>query len=120
MDNNCGTCRFKSWPPTDPDRCKECVFTIGLPYWQPRNQSEEITAGAIRQSVEKHCFWEQDEDGIWQTDCGKQFYFDDSSTPEDTGMIYCCFCRKPLKEIEYREHWEDYDDEDLPYPGDSE
>jgi len=69
--------------------------------------------------LEKHCFWEQDEDGIWQTDCGEMFEIE-TGTPLENKMKYCCFCAKPIKEIEYREHWEDYDDEDLPYPGDSE
>jgi rRNA maturation endonuclease Nob1 len=43
------------------------------------------------------CRWIADEDGNWQTDCGKLFVIFDG-TPADNQMKFCCYCGKPIRE----------------------
>ena len=44
------------------------------------------------------CSWvEQDEGECWETSCGKIFVFNYGS-PSENGMIFCCYCGKPLVE----------------------
>lgn len=42
-----------------------------------------------------NCNWSEDVDGLWQTSCGKQFEFNDS-TPLENGAKFCLYCGKPL------------------------
>lgn len=45
------------------------------------------------------CQWYNDDvggDSIWQTECKKEFYFDDSSRPDENSFKFCPFCGKGL------------------------
>ena len=54
--------------------------------------NEAEAAGA-----KKECRWTEDDDGIWQTDCGEAFTFIDAG-PKENSMRYCCYCGKQLVE----------------------
>jgi hypothetical protein len=45
----------------------------------------------------EECAWRKDE-GYWETDCKNEFTINEG-TPEENGMIYCCFCGKKIKEF---------------------
>ena len=52
-------------------------------------------------SDEQHpCVWTEDEDGNYETDCGQMFCFIEGG-PTDNGMKFCCYCGKPLKEVNH-------------------
>ena len=42
------------------------------------------------------CAWGKDEDGIYQTDCGECFVFNDDG-PKENGFKFCPYCGKTLK-----------------------
>ena len=44
------------------------------------------------------CTWTEDDDGNWSTDCGEMFTLIDA-TPQDNGMIYCCYCGDVLRQV---------------------
>jgi len=46
------------------------------------------------------CVWAEDENGIYETECGNAFELNDG-TPADNGMTYCCYCGKLIKESFY-------------------
>ena len=48
-----------------------------------------------------NCNWDQDEDGIWQTDCGELFEINEG-TPGDNGMKFCCYCGRNLIERPFK------------------
>jgi len=50
----------------------------------------------------KTCTWKEDEDGNWQTKCGKTFVTNYGG-PKDNGFKFCCFCGNKLRQIEYKE-----------------
>lgn len=51
------------------------------------------------QLLEKACCgWEQDDDGIWQTECGNAFELN-AGTPEDNHMEFCPYCGKVLIDL---------------------
>ena len=54
--------------------------------------------------TQETCTWAQDDEGgdVWNTDCHQIFCLGDGG-PKDNGMMFCCFCGKPLVEIP----WED-------------
>lgn len=45
------------------------------------------------------CWWSQDgeDSDLWQTSCRHWFRLDDGP-PSDNGMVYCCFCAKPIED----------------------
>jgi hypothetical protein len=51
-----------------------------------------------REAMTQHtaCRWEEDEDGVWSTDCGQEFVFIDSG-PRENKMLFCCYCGALLK-----------------------
>ena len=51
------------------------------------------------------CEWTEDEDGIWETDCGNMHVFLDSG-PDENGYIYCPYCGKKVGEKKYEEKGE--------------
>lgn len=41
------------------------------------------------------CEWEEDDyrgSGVFVTDCGTAFIFEEASTPVESDMRFCCFC----------------------------
>ena len=43
---------------------------------------------------EEFCRWDG-LSGLWITDCGR-YYVINEGTPEENGMIYCCYCGKKI------------------------
>lgn len=43
------------------------------------------------------CNWKQDEDGVWETECGESFELNEGS-PHDNGFRFCMYCGMPLVE----------------------
>jgi hypothetical protein len=48
------------------------------------------------------CYWTADEEGNWETSCGKLHCIIEG-TPKENSMAYCCYCGKGLTEIPYQE-----------------
>ena len=48
----------------------------------------------------KDCSWRAEEDGIWHTLCDRYWEFSNHDGPTDNGMKFCCYCGKPLKEMQ--------------------
>jgi len=52
------------------------------------------------------CKWKQVDDwnnsSVWDTDCGNAFTIE-NGTPLDNEMKFCCYCGKPLEQIEAEE-----------------
>jgi hypothetical protein len=46
------------------------------------------------------CRWTEDEDGVYDTDCGNKFMFTDDG-PVANKMRFCGYCGKPLKEVKF-------------------
>jgi hypothetical protein len=44
------------------------------------------------------CRWKEDEDGLWNTDCGQIFETIDG-TPAENKMVFCPFCGAHLEEV---------------------
>lgn len=44
------------------------------------------------------CQWAQDDDGIWQTECGNAFEIM-NGTPKENEFNYCTYCGKELCEV---------------------
>lgn len=51
------------------------------------------------------CLWEEDEDGLWHTDCHQIHLFFDG-TPTENSYKFCPYCAKPLKEEKYNDQKE--------------
>ena len=49
---------------------------------------------------QKPCSWRAEEDGIWHTLCDRYWEFSNHDGPTDNGMKFCCYCGKPLKEMQ--------------------
>lgn len=46
------------------------------------------------------CTWTQDQDGVWDTECGGRFEVMEC-TPHENQMNYCPYCGKSLREVQY-------------------
>ena len=55
------------------------------------------------------CTWQEDEDGVWWTNCNEGHVLLEGS-PYENLMTYCCYCGQPLLESPYTEP---LDDEEL-------
>jgi hypothetical protein len=45
------------------------------------------------------CVWGEDDDGVFDTDCGNRFVFN-AGKPGDNGFMFCPYCGKNIKVIE--------------------
>lgn len=48
------------------------------------------------------CEWTEDEDGCWNSACGRKFEYIEG-TPRENSVRYCPYCGKSLREIRYHE-----------------
>lgn len=50
------------------------------------------------------CKWRENEDGIWDTECGRDYWFDPYIflKPSDSGQ-YCSNCGNKIKELSFEE-----------------
>lgn len=46
------------------------------------------------------CDWKEDEEGAWHTGCDGMFEINEG-TPMLNDMAFCCYCGKPLNQIDY-------------------
>ncbi len=58
--------------------------------------------GTLYYSKQKNCTWKEDEDGNWQTKCGKAFVTNYGG-PKENKFKFCCFCGNKLRRVEYKE-----------------
>lgn len=56
---------------------------------------------------DESCTWTETEE-CWETECDESFLLTDG-TPESNGMVYCCFCGKPIVQVALEEDEEDKD-----------
>lgn len=45
------------------------------------------------------CEWKQDENGVWETECGNMFEITEG-TPNENDLKYCPYCGKHLIQID--------------------
>ena len=45
------------------------------------------------------CEWTEDEDGVWDTGCGKAFVLDPYGTPAEHEMAYCPYCGREIRAV---------------------
>ena len=58
--------------------------------------AEKVTKRMIQEiAAENCCAWTEDEDGNWETACGRMFVLVEG-TPSDNSMAFCCYCGKSL------------------------
>lgn len=50
--------------------------------------------------MDETCEWKQDDDGIWDTECGNRFEVMEG-TQHENQMNYCPYCGKSLREVKY-------------------
>lgn len=92
------------------------VMGIGMANWQLRANAfdggnleaaltlikrREAELASIREAPTP-CLWSEDEDGIWDTDCGNAHTFF-SGGPVENSYKFCPYCGKPLEEKKYEE-----------------
>jgi hypothetical protein len=49
--------------------------------------------------VEEWCYWIEDEEGVWVSQCDKMFVLTDGQPPKNHEMMFCCFCGKQIGEL---------------------
>ena len=47
-----------------------------------------------------HCCWKEDEDGVWDTDCGNNHLFI-ADGPIENNAKFCCYCGKSIMALPY-------------------
>ena len=50
--------------------------------------------------MKEKCYWAEDSDGNWETDCGNMFTLI-SGTPIENDFQYCPYCGKEIQERQY-------------------
>ena len=60
-------------------------------------QAADIIDPLLREAKTGKCHWKQDDAGNWDTDCGREFWFEVGG-PKDCLMRFCCYCGKPLSD----------------------
>jgi len=44
----------------------------------------------------RSCQWTEDDDGVWDTECGNAFVFTDGG-PSDNNLLFCPYCGAALR-----------------------
>lgn len=67
--------------------------------WRRATSRSEAIAGVVAESSADsfRCTWTEDDDGVWDTDCGNRFETVEG-TPHENDMLFCCYCGRPLVE----------------------
>lgn len=48
------------------------------------------------------CKWDEDENSVWGTGCGNLHVVNPhKGKPLDNGMVFCCYCGKPIEQVDY-------------------
>jgi len=61
-------------------------------------------AKALVESTTLRCYWTEDDDGIWHSDCGQDWQFIGGG-PEENSVRYCNWCGLPVRAVP----WDDKD-----------
>ena len=48
-------------------------------------------------ALERPCTWQEDEDGVYDTDCGNRFIVSEG-TPAENSMEFCPYCAHRIKD----------------------
>lgn len=64
----------------------------------------DLAMDIARKAESETCKWRENEDGIWNTECGQDYVFDGyaSQKPSDCGQ-YCSNCGKRIKDVCFEE-----------------
>ena len=82
-----GQCAFESWADIRPELVKFARAVLAK--WGTPQQE-------VRDSLT--CEWtHNDDDGYWDTSCGKAWRFDDGGGPKENNMSFCHCCGKTLR-----------------------
>jgi NTP pyrophosphatase (non-canonical NTP hydrolase) len=66
------------------------------------NAGYEAGKKAARADTEPpRCAWDEDEDGVWRTDCGHAWTFEDAGAPNDHQARFCFYCGLPITANSY-------------------
>ncbi len=88
--------RGRGWRPTFGTQDPKCP-------WMTRNVTPlyahpPAAAPAVEVPPDAICKWTHDDDGIWNSACGKAFVLNDG-TPAENSMKFCHACGKPLRAL---------------------
>ena len=61
----------------------------------PSNAASLFAAQA--RETPRPCTWTENEDGVYETNCGNLFAFNDG-TPSENGFEFCPYCGRELRE----------------------
>lgn len=96
-------------------RCAKCWDEASLIARSDQRPIMAVYAEKLREhdhsyppSRQQVCEWEEDENGIWHTQCVNYGYRDRAfeiteGTPADNGFSYCPYCGALLKQVLYSE-----------------
>ena len=80
------------------------LFLLCLSHVVERREGVEMKYIEVKVEFEK-CEWSRESDGVWRSDCGLLWEFDNEETPKANSMNYCPQCGKILEEAP--ECWEE-------------
>ena len=52
--------------------------------------------------MREECLWKEDQDGVWDTECGNRFEIM-NGTPTENQINWCPYCGKGLREERFTE-----------------
>ena len=56
----------------------------------------------VKAQAVKPCYWVQDSDGLYNTDCGNVFEFNEGTLRENRAR-FCTFCGRPIEDMPYED-----------------
>ena len=96
----------------EPSTFYDLAETLGVTFPPTEHQIADALFAAVRVAEVEPCDWHQDSDGLWWTDCGNVFEFNEDG-PWMNGLKFCGYCGKKLVEVPY-EPMPDDDEEAQP------
>ena len=64
--------------------------------WASEKTYDEYAKHLAAQKKEA-CRWKEDDDGLWNTKCGNEFYLADGCRVEENGIKYCPYCGRIIR-----------------------
>lgn len=53
------------------------------------------------QTTPERCGWNEDADGVWESDCGASFVFTEGGSLDEHEFRFCHSCGKRIEEVRY-------------------